>query len=145
AYDDRLRAVLAETLLALGSKRAWVVHSEDGLDELSPFGATRVTELSDGKLSERVVTPEDFGLKRSAPGAIAGGEASENAQILEHVLSGAPHPSRDAFVLNAAAALVVSQRIDPKQAAQLAADALDSGKARQKLEEWRTTATEASS
>ncbi|HEY6724055.1 MAG TPA: anthranilate phosphoribosyltransferase [Polyangiaceae bacterium] len=145
AYDDRLRAVLAETLLALGSKRAWVVHSEDGLDELSPFGATRVTELSDGKLSERVVTPEDFGLKRSAPGAIAGGEASENAKILEHVLSGASHPSRDAFVLNAAAALVVSQRLEPKHAAQQAAEALDSGKARQKLEEWRATATEAAS
>jgi len=145
AYDDRLRSILAETLLALGSKRAWVVHSEDGLDELSPFGPTRVTELSDGKLTERIVTPEDFGLKRSAAGAILGGEASDNARVLEQVLSGATHPSRDAFVLNAAAALVVAQRLEPKQAAQQAADAIDSGKARRKLQQWRETSTEAAS
>src|SRR6186713_1353760 len=145
AYDDRLRSILAETLLALGSKRAWVVHSEDGLDELSPFGPTRITELSDGKLTERIVTPEDFGLKRSAAGAIAGGEASDNARVLEQVLSGAAHPSREAFVLNAAAALVVAQRLELKQAAQQAADAIDSGKARRKLQQWRETSTEAAS
>lgn len=145
AYDDHLRGILAETLLALGSTRAWVVHGEDRLDELSPFAPTRVTELTGGKLAERVVTPEDFGLKRSAPGAIAGGDAADNAKVIERVLAGESHPSRDAFVLNAAAALVVARNIEPKQAAKQAIEAIDSGAAQKKLEQWRKTAQEAAS
>ncbi len=144
AYTDALRPTLAETLLALGSKRAWVVHSEDGLDELSPFAPTRVTELTEGRLTERVVAPEDFGLERSPAGAIAGGEARANAEILEQVLAGAPHPSRDAFVLNAGAALVVAQGLDPRAAADKARAAIDSGAAKQKLAQWRQATLEAS-
>lgn len=137
AFNDELRHTLAETLLALGSRGAWVVHSEDGLDELSPFAATRVSQLSEGRVSERVVTPEDFGLERSAAGAIAGGEPTANARILEQVLAGEKHPARDAFVLNAAAALVVARGLDPKAAARQCAEALDSGAARRKLETWK--------
>ncbi len=144
-YSDSLRRVLAETLLELGARRAWVVHSEDGLDELSPFAPTRVTELSEGRLSERVISPEDFGLTRSAPGAIAGGEPKDNARVLEHVLAGGAHPSRDAFVLNAAAALVVANGIDPKSAARRAQEVLDSGLAKQTLDLWRQATRAASS
>ena len=145
AYSDKLRQVLAETLLELGARRAWVVHSEDGLDELSPFAPTRVAELSEGRLSERVITPEDFGLTRSAPGAIAGGDAKENARVLEHVLAGGAHPSRDAFVLNAAAALVVANDMEPKSAAHRAQAVLDSGLAKKTLEHWRQATREATS
>src|SRR5690606_40667831 len=61
AFDDGLRPVLARTLRSLGVTGAWVVRSEDGMDEVSPFAPTRVTVLANGELSERVVTPEDFG------------------------------------------------------------------------------------
>jgi len=79
AYEDRLRPILAETLGRLGSRFAWVVRGEDGLDEVSPFGPTRVAELSSGEVRERLVVPEDFGLTRSPPGALAGGDAREGA------------------------------------------------------------------
>ncbi len=139
-YDDGLRRALAETLRELGSVRAWVVRSEDGLDEVSPFAPTRVTELSGGSLEERVVSPETFGLQRCGEGALDGGEASHNAAILERVLRGERHPSRDAFVLNAAAALVVAEGVAPIAARDRIVAVLDDGSAARKLEAWRTAA-----
>ena len=87
AFSDGIRPVLAETLRQLGSVKAWVVHSLDGLDEVSPFGPTRVTQLADGRLSEFEIAPEDFGLHRSNPGAIAGAGPEYNAQVLMDVLA----------------------------------------------------------
>jgi anthranilate phosphoribosyltransferase len=136
AFDDALRPVLAETLRTLGVVRAWVVRSEDGMDELSPFGPTRVTVLDGGALSERIVHPEDFGLEPSAPGAIDGGDAAQNARVLRAVLAGEPHPSRDAFLLNAAAALCVAENLPPRAALARAREALDSGAALRTLERW---------
>jgi anthranilate phosphoribosyltransferase len=134
---------MAETLRLLRSRRAWVVRGVDGLDEVSPYAPTRVSELSEGKVSEFEVVPEDFGIRRSKPGAAAGGSPEENAQIIETVLSGAPHPARDAFVLNAAAALVVVLEPSPKAAAERAREALDSGAAKKVLALWKQTANEA--
>lgn len=145
AYDDRLRALLADTLRTLGSERAWVVRGEDGLDEMSPHAATLVTELSDGALRELSLTPEDFGLPRLARSATAGGDAAENARALEQVLNGAAHPARDAFVLNAAAALVVARRLALREATALAQRTIDSGAARAKLDAWRSAARSRSS
>ena len=142
AYADELRPVLARTLAALGTRRAWVVHSIDGLDEVSPFAETRVTELSDGRLTERSVRPQDFGLEPSAPGAIAGGDAAENARILELVLAGEPHPARTAFVLNGAAALVVARNLEPRAAAAEVKQLIDSGKVKSTLEAWRVASRE---
>jgi len=142
AYSDELRPVLAETLASLGTKRAWVVHSSDGLDELSPFAETHVTQLSEGKLSEKTVTPEDFALERSPKGAIDGGDAEENARILELVLSGEDHPSRTAFVLNGAAALVVARELEPQQATREVNRLLASGAAKRTLDEWRAASRE---
>ncbi len=144
AYDDALRPVLARTLNALGVERAWVIRSEDGMDELSPFAPTRVTVLDGGQLSERIVTPADFGLSLSPEGAIDGGEAPENAKVLEAVLHGERHPSRDAFVLNAAAALCVAENLAPLEAAARATEALDSGKAHDTLERWKAASRQAS-
>jgi anthranilate phosphoribosyltransferase len=132
-----LRSIIANTLKDLGSQTAWVVRGEDGLDEISPYGPTRVAELRQGNVRELLVTPEDFGLARSPAGAARGGDAAENARIIETVLAGEPHPSRDAFLLNAAAALVVADGISYQDAATRARLALESGAAKAALETWR--------
>jgi len=141
AYDDSIRPILADALRALGTRRAWVVRSRDGMDEVSPHAPTRVTVLSSGKLEEIEIAPEDFGLPRLPEGAIHGAEPASNAAVLQAVLAGEPHPSRDAFVLNAAAALCVALELPPRVAADRARQALDSGAARTTLERWRSAAT----
>ncbi len=142
AFADDLRPMLAQTLRALGTRRAWVVRGHDGMDEISPYGPTSVTQLRDGQLEERVVTPHDFGLIPSPEGAANGGTPEENAGILRQVLSGEDHPARDAVVLNAAGALLVALDLPPEAAAQRAMEALDTGAARAKLEAWRATISE---
>jgi anthranilate phosphoribosyltransferase len=139
-YADHLRPLMAEALGTLGVERAWVVHSVDGLDEISPFGPTRVSVLSAGKVEEGEVAPEDFGLRRSAPGAIRGGDATTNAAILTDVLSGKSHPARTALVLNAAASLAIARDMRLEQAAELAAKLIDDGTAMARLELWRREA-----
>lgn len=139
-FSDELRPMMAAALGTLGSQRAWVVRGEDGLDEISPFGATRVSALRQGVVEERVLTPEDFGLPRSEPHAIDGGDADHNAAILGEVLDGKPHPARSALVLNAAASLAIAKDIGLREATELAQQVLDSGRARACLERWRTAA-----
>jgi anthranilate phosphoribosyltransferase len=139
-YDDALRPVMAETLRALGTRRAWVVRGEEGLDEVSPSGPTRVTELDGDRLRERVVTPEDFGLSRIGPEALAGADAAGNAKVIESILRGEAHPARGAIVLNAAAAYVVARGVDPKEAAAAAERAIATGQALATLERWRASA-----
>lgn len=141
AYDDALRPVLAETLEKLGTKRAWVVRGENGLDEMSPTGPTRVTELCDGELVERTFSPEDFGLPRCREEDLRGGDASENARIILGILRGDSHPARPAIVLNAAAAYVVATGAPPREAAALAHDAIAKGRALETLERWKAIAT----
>jgi anthranilate phosphoribosyltransferase len=140
-YDDALRPVAARALGRLGSRAAWVVRGEDGLDEVSPCAPTRVSELgADGAVRERVVTPEDFGLGRLDRSAIAGGEAAENARALLAILGGVAHPARDAVVLNAAAALAVATGDPLPVAATRARRAIDDGAALATLETWRRVA-----
>jgi anthranilate phosphoribosyltransferase len=141
AYEDRLRPVMAQTLRGLGSARAWIVRGEDGLDEVSPCGPTRVTELDQGTIRERVVTPEDFGLERVAPEDLVGGDATVNAAAIESIFAGEPHPATPAIVLNAAAALVVADGLEPRDATGRVRDLLASGRVAAKLDEWRRTAT----
>jgi anthranilate phosphoribosyltransferase len=136
AYDDALRSVLASALVELGIVRAWVVRGEDGMDELSPFGPSRITVVEGGKTNELTLSPEDFGLPRSSAGATAGGDARTNAGILLVVLSGAAHPARDALLLNAAGALCVYRGISPRDGLVLARSAVDDGSAMAKLQHW---------
>lgn len=140
AYDDALRPVLAQTLGALGVERAWVVRGAEGLDEVSPFGPTRVSALERGRVTELTVHPRDFGLRESPAGAIAGGDAADNARAIEQVLRGEPHPALDACVLNAAAALVVAEGLEPLRAADRARETLASGRALALLERWKREA-----
>lgn len=138
--DERHRRLLAETLRDLGTRRAWVVHGKNGLDEISPAGETFVTELRDGAISECSVVPEDFGLERCDLRAIRGGDAAENARTVLAILRGEPHPARNAIVLNAAAAYVVATDAPLREAANLAERALESGAAFETLERWRAIA-----
>jgi anthranilate phosphoribosyltransferase len=143
-YDDAVRAVLARALGTLGAQRAWVVRGEDGLDEVSPCGPTRVSDLSpSGEVREIVVTPEDFGVKRTALDVLKGGAISENARALQDILEGRPHPARDAVVLNAAAMLALATSDNPRASADRARHALDSGAAASTFERWKQAAQRA--
>jgi anthranilate phosphoribosyltransferase len=143
-YDDALRPVAAAALAQLGTKRAWVVRSEDGLDELSPSAPTRVSELGEGgEVRERVVTPEDFGLERVPREAVAGGDAQANAQALLAILAGEAHPAKEAVVLNAAAAIALASGEGLRASAERARAVVASGAARETLETWRQAAVRA--
>jgi anthranilate phosphoribosyltransferase len=136
AYSDEARRIMAAALLDLGVTAAWVVHSEDGLDEISPFAPTRVSVVVDGAIQERVVSPADFGFAPSVPGAIAGGTPEENAAIIRRVLAGEAHPAASALLLNAAASLALAQGSKLKDAAELARATVASGAALQTLDRW---------
>ncbi|WP_158743450.1 anthranilate phosphoribosyltransferase [Acidisphaera sp. L21] len=128
-FDPAWARPMAETLSALGTTHAWLVHGH-GLDELTTAGENRVVTLADGAIAERIVTPEEAGLPRSPVAAIRGGEAPENAAALIALLQGAPGAYRDTVVLNSAAALVVAGRADGlMDGAAQAAAALDGGAA----------------
>ena len=138
-YDHRLRPIVARALGTLGVTRAWVVRSEDHLDEMSPAAPTHVSELLEGgEVRERIVAPEDFGIERVDLGAIAGADANANAKSILWILEGRPHPARAAVVLNAAAALYVAGLdADPRACARKASEVLDQGAALAMLEAWR--------
>jgi len=140
-YDDALRPVLARVLGELGSERAWVVRSEDGLDEISPSAPTYVTVLDAGRVTERVVAPEDFGFARTSVDVLRGGTPEENAEGVRAILLGELHPARDAVLLNAAAALVVATGCPPRAAGPMAREALSSGRASATLHAWRAAAS----
>ena len=139
-FSEELRPAMAAALASLGVKGAWVVRGEDGLDEISPYGPTRLSVVTAGRVEEGVVSPEDFGLLCSPQGALDGGDAQRNAGILQEVLSGKPHAARGALVLNAAAGLAIAKDLRLQDAAALAEQMLDSGKARECLESWRSAA-----
>jgi len=138
-YDDRLRPIMATALGKLGVRRAWVVKSDDGLDEVSPAGATRVSVLDGGSVTERIVRPADFGLAPISLDVLRGGEAAENAALLVDILGGSDHPARSAVVINAAAALHVVRGGSLAEHAKLAAEAITNGAATRTLVSWRTT------
>lgn len=136
-YDPARVRQIAEVLGALGVEGAWVVHGEGGLDEVSPSGPTRVAVLRGGEVSERTVEPRDFGLEPVPLDALAGGDAAVNAGIARAVLSGEVGAPRTAVLLNAAAALAAwGEARDLREAAEQAADAIDSGRAASLLRRW---------
>ena len=132
-----LTELMARALLMLGSKRAWVVHGADGIDEISTTGYTKVSEGRAGAVNTFYVHPSDFGLPKSDPAALKGGDAAENAAIVREVLEGKRGPRRDVVLLNAGAALFISGgRVDTiKEGIAVAAAAIDSGAARQRLQQ----------
>ena len=134
-WDARWLDVMAEALRALGSERAWIVHGEDGLDELTTTGRSFVAELRDGRVRRFEVEPDQAGLARARPEDLEGGDPEANAEALRRVLAGEAGPHRDVVLLNAAAALVVAGRADDlARGASLAAEAVDAGEAAAKLD-----------
>ena len=133
-YDPRLLEPLAEVLGRLGATRAWTVHGQ-GLDELATSGSTEVAEWKDGVVRRFQVTPEDAGLPRASIEAIRGGDGEENAAALRALLAGATGAYRDIVLLNAAAALVVSDRAETlAEGAVIAAASIDEGRAAEALQ-----------
>jgi len=125
---------MAETLRELGSERAWLVHGADGTDEVSICGVTHVARLEDGSVTEAEIHPEDAGLPVHPFEAILGGTPETNAAAFRALLDGAKGAYRDAVLLNAAAALVVAGRAASlAEAVPLAAESIDSGRARAKV------------
>lgn len=126
---------MAETLLALGSEAAWLVHGRDGTDEISIAGITDVAMLANGEVTEREVHPEEAGLPVHPFDAILGGTPEENGVAFRALLGGAAGAYRDAVLLNAAAALVIAGvATDLREGVAMAAESLDSGAARAKIE-----------
>jgi len=134
-YSADLVEKLAEALSELGLRRALVVHGRDGLDEITITGPSKIAEVRDSQVRSYEVTPEEFGLAPAPLSEIAGGDAQENAEIIRRILNGERSPRRDVVLLNAAASLVAAGHADRIQdAVPVAAYAIDSGHARQRLQ-----------
>jgi len=133
-FSDELVETLAGVLRELGARRAMVVHSADGMDELSVCGETLVAELDDGRIETRRVAPEDFDIERSPVEPLLVGGPEESAELIRTVLDGAPGPARDIVLLNAGAAIYVGGSVgSPADGIGVAAESVDSGKARETL------------
>jgi anthranilate phosphoribosyltransferase len=134
-YSLELVDKLAEALGMLGTRRAFVVHGLDGLDEITITGPTRVAELRNSEVRSFEITPAEFDLSPAPLEALAGGDAAGNAAIVRKVLAGEKSPRRDVVLMNAAAAVVAAGRADRlRDAARIAAHSIDSGAAAAKLE-----------
>lgn len=127
---------LARALVALGTEHAWVVHGEDGLDEITLAGRTHVAEARDGEVRTFEIAPQDFGFEVGALDHLRGGDVEANAVIVRAVLAGERRDEARALVIiTAAAALLLGGVVDNlRDGAGLAADAIDSGAAMAKLE-----------
>ena len=139
-FDPSWAQPMAETLRALGTERAWLVHGQ-GLDELSVAGENWVVALDGGRIEGFAVTPEDAGLGRSPVSAIIGGDAAANAGAMLALLQGTAGAYRDTVLLNAAAGLVVAGRAAGlREGVGMAAAAIDGGGAMAALD-WLRVAT----
>lgn len=133
-FSQALLEPMAQVLKNLGSRRVWLVHGSDGLDELTTTGPSYVAALENGAVRTFEVSPEDAGLPIANPADLKGGDPAHNANALRAVLDGARSPYRDIALFNAAAALVVAGKADSLRAgAALAAGAIDSGHAKNVL------------
>ncbi|KPJ98712.1 MAG: anthranilate phosphoribosyltransferase [Nitrospira bacterium SG8_35_4] len=135
-FDGELAEPLAHVLSNLGVKHAFVVHGEDGLDEITNTDKTKVSEVKGGTVLTYFITPENLGLERARKEDLAGGNAGDNVSITMSILSGEKGPKRDIVLMNAAAALVAGDKAaDLNEGVQMSSTAIDSGAALKKLEE----------
>jgi len=131
--SSRFVEPLARALGALGAERAWTVHGE-GMDELTTTGETEVAEWKDGAVRLFRITPEAVGLKRATLADLTGGSPDDNARALRELLDGRAGPYRDIVLLNAAAGLLVADKVETlREGVELAARSIDSGAARAAL------------
>lgn len=122
--------LVARTLGVLGADRAWVVHGAGGIDEISTSGHTKVSELRAGTVNTFYIHPADAGLPIAPQSALAGGTAAVNAAMIEELLAGQTGPRRDVVLLNAAAAMLIADRVGTlKDGVAMASESLSSGRA----------------
>ncbi|HMF98678.1 MAG TPA: anthranilate phosphoribosyltransferase [Vicinamibacterales bacterium] len=134
--------LLARALALLGARRAWVVHGADGIDELTTTGYTKISECRDGAVNTFYLHPADVGLPKAPLGALQGGDARENAEVIERILDGEGGPARDVVLLNAGAALLIAGAArSVEDGIAMASRAIDSGGARQTLQRLVTLST----
>lgn len=135
-FAPELTEFFAQILQSVGGEHIFILHGKDGLDEFTLCDETILTELKNGVIHTRFVTPEDFGFKRAEAKDLVGGEKEENAQILKAILDGADGPKRDISVLNAGLAIASSGLVNSlEDGIAKAAESIDSGNARKKLDE----------
>jgi anthranilate phosphoribosyltransferase len=135
-YSPELVRTIAEVLVRLGARRAYVVHSGGGIDELSPVGPNLVAEVVDGQVRERELDPEaELGIARCSIDELRGGSPAENAEAIRQVFDGKNGGRRDAILLNAAGAIAASgHAADLREGLEVARRAIDSGAAGERLE-----------
>ncbi len=133
--DQKMAERMIGVLASLGAEYAFVVHGEDGLDEVTTTGPTYVYRLRDGEITHAEFTPEDFGVSRSALADLVGGDAATNARITRSILAGETGPKRDATLINASPAIVAAGLASGfVEGVALARQAIDSGAAANVLE-----------
>lgn len=138
-YDEALVEPLAKVMASLGVRRGLVVYCQDRLDEITTCAPTTVCEIKDGYYKSYVIRPEDFGFARSQKEDLAGGTPQENAEITRSVLRGEKGPRRDTVLMNAGAGFYIAGKAASiADGVELAARLIDSGKAMEKLDEFRT-------
>ena len=136
-YDEYLVEPLAQVLVNLGIKRGMVVYGMDKLDEISLSAPTKICEIKDGWFKSSVIKPEDFGFEICSKDDLKGGTPEENAQITRDILDGVKGHKRNAVLMNAGAALYIGGKADSmKEGVALAAQIIDSGKAKETLEKF---------
>jgi anthranilate phosphoribosyltransferase len=141
--DPTMAERMLRVLHATGSTRAWVVHGDDGMDELTLTTTSTIYELVDDEVVRTAIDPADFGLESATADDLRGGDAATNAAVVRSVLDGAGGPARDISVLNAAAALVVAGcASDIADGVERARQAIDAGAARHALDSWVRVANE---
>lgn len=129
-YSKEWIVPVAQVMQKLGAEKVWVVHGSDGLDEMTTTGVSHVAVLENGKISSLTVAPQDVGLEHATLSALKGGIPEDNADAIRKLFAGTKGAFRDIVLLNAAAALIVADKVrNLKDGVALAAKAIDSGNA----------------
>ncbi len=138
-FDRKYMKPMAQALKELGTEYAWIVHGSDGMDEITVTGESYVVELKNGVISEKTITPSDFGLSIHDIKDLKGGDPITNATALKHMLKGDAGAYRDIVLANAAAVLLISEQADNlKEGVALAARAIDNGLALEILNTYKS-------
>ena len=133
-YDEKLTNVIGRVLVNLGCKRAMVVHGNDGLDEITTTGKTKVSEVKDEEVKDYLIDPKDYGIPYAKPEEIGGYTPEENSRIILDILMGEQGRKRDIVLLNSGAAIYIGGKSESiEEGINIAKKLIDSGKAYRKL------------
>ena len=142
-FSDKYLNIIAETLRAQGSKKAWVVNGSDGMDEITLTGNTKITELSNNKIKEFEINPLKYNFKICSLKSLQGGTAAMNAKKMIKLFNGEHGPYRDIVVLNSAAALIIGEKVQNfEDGIELSQSIIDSGKALSTLNKLKEISNE---